>query len=239
MANDETDYTDRPAGPAGAPRDLGELPNVPASPGPEPGPAAVGSPGLPPSASSPVTTQPGSPRESRDLTNEPAGDLSRRTVSRPMQRPDFGPLDDQYSPVEEQVRPKTREFLRVDNTHGLVEYVPSEFVPRGNGRDAARTHRANRWLRAVPGVSALALSLLTVILLVIGIQLALGGNYTFSAAVAYVGVGTSAVGFLLGLIAAITDRGRGSGLTAMIISVATNPLILTAVLGWASGLIAT
>jgi len=236
MANDETDYTDRPAGPMSASRDLGELPNEPVA---RAEPAAADAATSTTSTVTPVAGQPGSPRESRDLTDQPAGDLTRRTVSRPMQRPDFGPLDDQYSPVEEQVRPKTREFLRVDNTHGLVEYVPSEFVPRGNGRDAARTHRANRWLRAVPGISALALSLLTIILLVIGIQLALAGNFTFSAAVAYVGVGTSAVGFLLGSIAAITDRGRGSGLTAMIVSVATNPLILTAVLGWASGFVAS
>ncbi|MCU1405347.1 MAG: hypothetical protein JWQ43_1650 [Glaciihabitans sp.] len=171
---------------------------------------------------------------------EPTGSATPTGPAEPLvARPRFSPLDPEYSAAELQARPRTREFVRVDTNTGLVEYVPGEFVPRGNGRDATRARRANRLKRSVPGISSLALAIISVVLLVIGIQLAVLDNYTFSTAVAYVTMATSVIGFVLGVVAVFTNRGRSWAIPAIPVCLFANPSMLTWLLDAASTLIPT
>lgn len=176
--------------------------------------------------------------ERSDASALPAAPPPSRPVPPMAYRPSFGPVDDEWRPADEAARPRTREFVRIDGASGLVEYVPGEFVPRGAGRDEVRARRARRWARAMPGMGALLLGLLTAVLLVVGIELALGDNYSMSRAVAYVAIAFSVAGLLVGGAAVILGRGRNWGIPAVILCVIANPVILTKVLGWASGFLA-
>jgi hypothetical protein len=150
-----------------------------------------------------------------------------------------------FVPGDDPVPTHTVEFERIDGSDGLVRYVPGEYVPRGapapvlppepRSRDGARQGRR----RPTP-VHALLGSLcgiVTVALLITGINLALGGDYTASQVVAYVAVGTSIVGFFLGGVSVIRNRGRELGIVAMIVCVLANPVLLAQALGWAHSLI--
>lgn len=175
-----------------------------------------------------------------DEDGDAAGTDAVRAADRPaepfVRRPTFTPLGSEYAAAEEAVRPKTREFVRVGTDANLVEYVPSEFVPRGTGRSASRARRGRRGTRMLPGLSALVLAGITVVLFIIGIELALVDNFVFSIAVAWAAVGFSVLGFVLGGAAAILRRGRILGICAMVLCLAANPILLTKILDWAGGL---
>lgn len=145
-----------------------------------------------------------------------------------------------FVPGDDPVPTHTVEFERIDGD-GLVRYVPEEYVPRGapaavlppepRSRDGARQGRR----RPTP-VHALLGSLCgiaTLVLLITGINLALGGDYTASQVVAYVAVGTSIGGFFLGGASVILNRGRELGVVAMVVCVLANPVLLAQALGWA------
>jgi hypothetical protein len=86
------------------------------------------------------------------------------------------------------------------------------------------------------GVVALFAALVTILLVTVGITDAIRGNYSSSTSLAYVATGVSIVAVLGGLGAVLLDRGRGWGAVAIVLGLAANPLLLTKLLGWASGL---
>jgi hypothetical protein len=86
------------------------------------------------------------------------------------------------------------------------------------------------------GVVALLAALLTIVLVVVGVTSAMHGDYAGGTALAYVATGASIVAVLGGLAAVLFHRGRGWGAVAIVLGLAADPLLLTQVLGWASGL---
>ena len=150
-----------------------------------------------------------------------------------------------FVPGDDPVPTHTVEFERIEGQNGLVRYVPGEYVPRGapqevpppepRSRDGARQGR--RRPTPVHGLLGVACAIATVVLLVVGINLALGGDYSASRIVAFVAVGTSIVGFFLGGVSVILRRGRELGIVAMVVSVLANPVLLAEGLGWAHTLI--
>jgi uncharacterized membrane protein YcjF (UPF0283 family) len=86
------------------------------------------------------------------------------------------------------------------------------------------------------GVVALMAALVTIVLVIVGITDAIRGGYAASTSLAYVATGVSIVAVLGGLGAILLDRGRGWGAVAIVLGLVANPLLLTKLLGWASGL---
>jgi hypothetical protein len=86
------------------------------------------------------------------------------------------------------------------------------------------------------GVIALLASLVTIVLVIVGITDAIRGEYPSSTGLAYIATGVSIVAVLGGLGAVLFDRGRGWGAVAIVLGLAANPVLLTKLLGWASGL---
>jgi len=99
-------------------------------------------------------------------------------------------------------------------------------------RDPSRSYRPGTLL----GVLATLASVLTVVLVSIGITRAMLGEFGVGTTLAYVSIGTSVVGVLGGICAIVLDRGRGWGAIAIILGLAADPLILTRVLGLIGGL---
>jgi hypothetical protein len=104
--------------------------------------------------------------------------------------------------------------------------------PRASGPDTDETREPGRTL----GVVALLAALLTIILVVVGVTSAMHGDYAGGSALAYVATGSSIVAVLGGLAAILFHRGRGWGIIAVVLGLAADPLLLTQVLKWASGL---
>lgn len=86
------------------------------------------------------------------------------------------------------------------------------------------------------GVVSLAFGVLTTVLLFLGIGMALSGSWAASITVGYIAVAASALAIATGLFAATTGRGRWWGVAGVVLGVAANPLLLTRLLGWMSGL---
>jgi hypothetical protein len=147
-----------------------------------------------------------------------------------------------FVPGADPVPTHTVEFERIesDSEGGLVRYVPGDYVPRGapadveepepRSRDGARQGR--RRPTPVHGLLGIACAIATVALLVTGINLALIGDFDTSRVIAFVAVGASILGFLLGGISVILRRGTALGVVAMVVCVVANPVLLAQVLGW-------
>jgi hypothetical protein len=100
--------------------------------------------------------------------------------------------------------------------------------------DAAAASGARR--RTILGIVSALSGLATVILLFCGLSLALAGDNEASTGIAYAAIGTSALAVLGGLSAVLFRRGTAWGIAAMVLGLAANPLVLTRLLGWISGL---
>lgn len=145
-----------------------------------------------------------------------------------------------FVPGADPVPTHTVEFERIDSEGGLVRYVPGDYVPRGapadevepeaRGRDGARQGR--RRPTPVHGLLGLACAIATVALFVTGLNLALVGDFETSRVVAFIAVGASIVGFLLGGVSVILRRGTALGVIAMVLCVGANPVLLAQLLGW-------
>ncbi|HEY4269043.1 MAG TPA: hypothetical protein VGM94_12710 [Galbitalea sp.] len=86
------------------------------------------------------------------------------------------------------------------------------------------------------GVLSAFASVLTIVLVSVGITQSMLGQFETGTSLAYFSVGTSVVGVLGGIAAIVLDRGRGWGVIAIILGLAADPLILTRVLDWIGGL---
>jgi hypothetical protein len=86
------------------------------------------------------------------------------------------------------------------------------------------------------GVLALLAAIVTGVLVWVGISWAMDDRFGPATSLAYVATGTSVAAVLGGICALVLDRGRGWGLAAIAIGLVANPLVLTRILGWASGL---
>jgi hypothetical protein len=86
------------------------------------------------------------------------------------------------------------------------------------------------------GVASTLAALVTIVLVIVGILGAMRGDYSTSTGLAYVATGVAIVAVLGGLAAILFDRGRGWGAVAIVLGLVANPLLLTKLLGWASGL---
>ncbi|NEM91010.1 hypothetical protein [Galbitalea soli] len=89
--------------------------------------------------------------------------------------------------------------------------------------------------RAALGIAAFLLAVATVVVVGVGISLALDGQYLVSSLLAYAASIMSVASVIAGLAALALSRGRGWGVAAVVLGVLANPLVLTRVLGWASG----
>jgi hypothetical protein len=89
---------------------------------------------------------------------------------------------------------------------------------------------------ALLGVVAAIAAVATVIVVIVGIRASVSGDYATGTTLAYVATGLSIVAVLGGLGAVFRDRGRGWGAIAIVIGLAANPLVLTQLLRWVSGL---
>lgn len=86
------------------------------------------------------------------------------------------------------------------------------------------------------GLFAVILALLLVALEVVGVFLALDGQFESATLIGHIVTLGTAASLLLGLAALITGWGRAWGFLAVVLSVLANPLVLNAVLGWGARL---
>lgn len=93
-------------------------------------------------------------------------------------------------------------------------------------------------VRSLLGIFAIVFAVLTAVLLIVGIVLAYDKNFPASTSIGYAAIASSVVGFGMGLAAVITRRGRALGVIAMLLCVAANPLVLSVLLQFLSGLVA-
>lgn len=93
-------------------------------------------------------------------------------------------------------------------------------------------HQRPTWLGRV----AVAVALLTPVLVGAGIALATGNRFAEATAVAYAAIGSSGVAILAGIVATAARWGRGPGIAAIVIGVLANPLVLIYGLGGVSRL---
>ena len=140
---------------------------------------------------------------------------------------------DSYLPGNDPLPTHTVEFVRIDGAEGLVRYEPLGYLPQGAGRPGRKGRRRPS---PIPGLLALFLAIVTVVLLIIGVDVALRGDYAASRGVAYSTIGTSLVGVIIGIIALIAGRGRVWAVIGIVVCVLANPYVLTAVLGWFSSM---
>ena len=84
------------------------------------------------------------------------------------------------------------------------------------------------WLLGAIGV---LLALAAGVLQVLGIIQASNLNWQRGTLLAWLAIGASVAGFVVGLVAIILNRGRRFGIVAMIASVVANPFLLTQLLG--------
>jgi hypothetical protein len=115
------------------------------------------------------------------------------------------------------------------------EFDGIEALPRPRRKPAPKAvekHRPGTLL----GVLAVGAALVTGALVWAGISSAMDGKFGPATSLAYFATGTSIVAVLGGICALVLDRGRGWGLAAIAIGLVANPLVLTRILDWASGL---
>jgi hypothetical protein len=86
------------------------------------------------------------------------------------------------------------------------------------------------------GITSVALAIVTIVVMAVGLATSLRGEFEAGTTLAYVATGMSIVAVLGGLSAVLMGRGRGWGVVAIVLGLIANPLLLTKVLGWASGL---
>lgn len=160
-------------------------------------------------------------------------------------RPRYGPVDGpehgEYSAADDGFSPVPARPFEFGGTSDDTDQSLSASSAPATGDPAlgrATQERLPRKFTPALGVLALVLAASTVVLLSAGISLAVDGDYAASTAVAFAGITTSILGFLLGGIAVITRRGRWAGAIGMAVSVVANPVVLTHLLAWASGLVA-
>lgn len=108
----------------------------------------------------------------------------------------------------------------------------------GRSRRPARARKADDRPRpgTALGVLAVLAAFATIIIVWVGITSAMTGKYALGTTLAYFATGTSIVAVVGGICAIVLDRGRGWGAVAIVVGLAANPLILTRVLSWVSGL---
>jgi len=153
----------------------------------------------------------------------------------------------EFRPGDDAVPAHTMEFVRIDGKDALQRYVPGDYIPRGAlpAEDLAdgimpgsRASARNSRRRPTPTHALLGILFwaITVALFITGLTLGLNGDYATSRVIAFIAIGASVAGFLLGAIATILGRGRELGIVAMVLCVVSNPLVLAELLGWVSTL---
>lgn len=108
---------------------------------------------------------------------------------------------------------------------------PSELAEPGDTA-AREPWRPPYWL---VGAIAMVFAIVTVITHAAGVSVASAGDAETGTTLAFVAIGTSILGFLVGLTAVVLDRGRGWGVLAMIASLFGNPYILVQLLNFFGG----
>jgi hypothetical protein len=86
------------------------------------------------------------------------------------------------------------------------------------------------------GVLALVAAVAAAVILSVGMTSANAGQYAAGSGLAYLATGVSVVAVICGASAALLGRGRPWGVVAVVIGLLANPLLLTKLLGAASGL---
>lgn len=79
-------------------------------------------------------------------------------------------------------------------------------------------------------------AVVTALLVAIGISVASDGRFGAATFIAWAGVGVSIVGILTGIVAAVGRFGRPAGVAGLVLCLIANPIVLTAILGFAEGL---
>jgi hypothetical protein len=140
--------------------------------------------------------------------------------------------DGSFVPGNDPLPTHTIEFVRIAGSEGLVRYEPTGYIPQATGRAGRKGRR-----RPAPivGLAALLIAVVTVVLLIVGVDVALAGDYAASRSIAYTTIAFSIVGFVVGGIALVVNRGRSWAIVGMVVAVLANPIVLTVVLGWFSG----
>ena len=128
-----------------------------------------------------------------------------------------------------------REYRGTEVFGRRPRVVERKSQPRPRRKPKSKPDRNSR-PGTLLGVVALFAALVTILLVIVGITDAIRGNYSSSTSLAYVATGVSIVAVLGGLGAVLLDRGRGWGAVAIVLGLAADPLLLTNLLGWASGL---
>ncbi|MCU1546518.1 MAG: hypothetical protein JWP30_1618 [Homoserinimonas sp.] len=84
--------------------------------------------------------------------------------------------------------------------------------------------------RSVLGVTAVGIALAAAVLLALAMGNAVAQAWQLATALAYVTIALTVLAFLAGLVAVIANLGRRSGVAAMVLAVAANPLVLIFIL---------
>jgi hypothetical protein len=89
---------------------------------------------------------------------------------------------------------------------------------------------------ALVGLAAAVLAIATIVVHVVAIVVASGGDFPASTILGYLAIALSVLAVAGGVTAAILDRGRRIGVIAAVIGVLANPWVLLVVLRFFSGL---
>lgn len=109
---------------------------------------------------------------------------------------------------------------------------PIDSGPAGHGPEQSTEHdpagrrhaQASRY--PVVGMVALGLATLAVVTVGLAIGIAATGGFAIGTLLGYVAIGLSAAAVVLGVAAAIANRGRKRGIAAAVVGVLANPLVL-------------
>jgi hypothetical protein len=113
-------------------------------------------------------------------------------------------------------------------TSGLPAEAPAAEQPESEPTRPA----VPRW---IVGVAALVFAVATIVVHIVGIVVASGGDWEAGTALGYVAIGTSILGFAVGVVAVVLGRGRVLGVVAVVLSILANPFVLLQVLNFFGG----
>lgn len=108
---------------------------------------------------------------------------------------------------------------------------------QAEGSRRAQAGRRHTLVSRYPVVGLIALGLATLTALTVGVAVSLAatGGFAIGTLLGYVAIALSAAAVVLGVVAAVANRGRRIGIAAAVVGVLANPLVLLVTLRLLAG----